>query len=579
MFSLVINDTPILADEDENDNFTFDVALLEAAKVDRVEAVQFILELRANVDAALLKAAKVGHCKAAQFLVKLGANSDIALHKVAKGDDKGAAQFLLKLGASADIALFESAKFCHCNAAQFLVKLGANSDLALHEAAKVNDNEAAQFLLKLGASTDIALFESAKFGHCKAAQFLLKLGASADIALFESAKFCHCNAAQFLVKLGANSDLALHEAAKVNDNKAAQFLLKLGASTDIALFESAKIGHCKATAQFLLNFGANANVALHEVAKGDDNEAAQFLLNLGASADIALFESAKVSHDKAAQFLLNLGANTNVAIYEAARIDDNEAVQFLLNLGASTDADQIKKIMADVLQEQHYPLQVASKHCLLQMAPDMFSYGMITEPVKDQQTYNKLISDFKAGMKFKGVPALQKYWQSFLEILSNQRGGGVQDAADYLHTELKDRLRSLNPTAIQSTYTLSSRFNHEGVKIVELDNEDDIKKQLHDLHQKFAGLMRQIITKLNEEIQNQTTKTSLSDIAGYVQDYISWESLDVSHIHDLNGLFKQLHHFYDFLDCDINVPIAVEYINNSDLIKKLQNHSKEAIEF
>ena len=554
------------------------IALYEAAKGDDNDAAQLLLNLGASADIALLESAKVGHDKAAQFLLNLGASADIALLESAKvGHDK-AAQFLLNLGASADITLLESAKVNHDKAGLFLIKFGANTDVALYETVKGDDNEATRFLFDLGANKDIALLESAKVGHDKAAEFLRNLGASADIALLESAKVNHDKAALFLVKFGANTNIALYEAARGDDNEIAKFLINLGAEKDIALLEAAKVGHDK-PAQFLLKFEANTNVALYEAAKGDDYESAQFLINFGANTTISLLEAAKFGHDKAAQFLLKLRANTDVALFEAAK-DDNEATQFLLNLGGSTDAGQhqLERVIMDILREQHCSLQVALKNILPQVAAEMFSIKMIPESVRDDPNYDKLIDEFKVGIKWqKDVPALQKYWQSFLNILYNQGGAGVQGAADYLDKELRKRLRNLKPAAVQSTYTSSTI--EEDFKIIELDSEVIVLKQLQNLHRTFTGLMRRVRTELNEEIQNQKTKTCLSDIAGYVQDYISWESLDLSNISDLDGLFKELHRFYDFLDCDIIVAITEEYLTNSDLSKKLQNHSEEAIKF
>ena len=72
MFGLVINDTPIL-DEDENMNFSFDSALFEAAKVGHIEAAQFLIELRCSIDVAFFEAVKNSHIEASTFLLELGA--------------------------------------------------------------------------------------------------------------------------------------------------------------------------------------------------------------------------------------------------------------------------------------------------------------------------------------------------------------------------------------------------------------------------------------------------------------------------------------------------------------------------
>ena len=73
IFGLTINGEPIFKD-DENKNFTFDTAILEAAKVDHVEAIQFLIELGTNTDDALSEAAKHGHTKAVCLLLEFGAS-------------------------------------------------------------------------------------------------------------------------------------------------------------------------------------------------------------------------------------------------------------------------------------------------------------------------------------------------------------------------------------------------------------------------------------------------------------------------------------------------------------------------
>ena len=99
MFGLEINDTPILANEDENDNFTFDIALLEAAKVGHTEAVRFLLELEVRVDTALPKAAQVCQNDAVSVLMELEGNIDDALLEAAKHGHSETVFLLLKFGA------------------------------------------------------------------------------------------------------------------------------------------------------------------------------------------------------------------------------------------------------------------------------------------------------------------------------------------------------------------------------------------------------------------------------------------------------------------------------------------------
>ena len=239
----------------------------------------------------------------------------------------------------------------------------------------------------------------------------------------------------------------------------------------------------------------------------------------------------------------------------------------------SANAKQIQKLMKDILKEQHHPLQQALKNCLPQVASEMFTKNLISESVKDEPTYDKLIGDFKAGMEFKDASELQKHWQSFIEIVSNQ-GGSAVGAAKYLAKELRERLKSHNTSP--STCPLVN--DKDSIKIVDVDSEEEVMEKLQDLHETFASLMRRVRTELNKEIENK--RTTLSDIARCAQDFINWENVDFSSVQSIVELFTELHRYLDFLDCRVVIVISKEYITNNDsLIKKLEDHSKQSHKF
>uniref|UniRef100_A0A1X7UZH5 Uncharacterized protein n=1 Tax=Amphimedon queenslandica TaxID=400682 RepID=A0A1X7UZH5_AMPQE len=88
IFSLYINDHPVLH-EDENMNFTFELALLEAVTAGNNEAVEFLLQLETvNIDhtneegkTALMLACKRGHEDIVHSLLSAGANVNIQDNK------------------------------------------------------------------------------------------------------------------------------------------------------------------------------------------------------------------------------------------------------------------------------------------------------------------------------------------------------------------------------------------------------------------------------------------------------------------------------------------------------------------
>ena len=88
IFSLYINDHPVLQ-EDENMNFTFELALLEAVTAGNNEAVEFLLQLETvNIDhtneegkTALMLACERGHEDIVHSLLSAGANVNIQNNK------------------------------------------------------------------------------------------------------------------------------------------------------------------------------------------------------------------------------------------------------------------------------------------------------------------------------------------------------------------------------------------------------------------------------------------------------------------------------------------------------------------
>ena len=75
------------------------------------------------------------------------------------------------------------------------------------------------------------------------------------------------------------------------------------------------------------------------------------------------------------------------------------------------------------------------------VAAEMFSEGLISQPCKDEPTYDSVIGEFENGMQFKtSVEKLEKHCQSFLNSLSIQRGP-VEEAAKLLSEEWKKNVK------------------------------------------------------------------------------------------------------------------------------------------
>ena len=144
VFEMMINDIPVLM-EDENENFTFDSALLESSQSGNNEAVQFLLDLGVNVKysnsegkTALILASEAGHEEVVQTLVSAEANVDLQ-------DSAGQTALML---ASGNVGIIR----CLLLANAKLDVQRQDGNTALHIACYKGHNTVIQLLLSYHAS-------------------------------------------------------------------------------------------------------------------------------------------------------------------------------------------------------------------------------------------------------------------------------------------------------------------------------------------------------------------------------------------------------------------------------------------
>ena len=198
IFGLTINGEPIL-EEDENMNFSFESALLEATKAGHNEAMQFLLELGGNIDycneegmTALMLASKEGYEQVVETLISAGANVNIqdnngytALMIACDTNSYTIVNYLLQAGANPDIqgnddntAIIITCHNNHSDIVKLLLQYNAdplmtniNDDTALTVATRQNSIEIIEMLLehlsesqKTSAVTS-ALTTACQYGH------------------------------------------------------------------------------------------------------------------------------------------------------------------------------------------------------------------------------------------------------------------------------------------------------------------------------------------------------------------------------------------------------------------------------
>ena len=198
IFGLTINGEPIL-EEDENMNFSFELALLEATKAGHDEAVQFLLELGDNIDyyneegrTALMLASIGGHEQVVQTLISAGVNVNIqdnngytALMLACDTNSYTIVNYLLQAGANPNIqnddddsAIIIACHNNHSDIVRLLLQYNAdqlitnrNDDTALTVATSQNSIGIVEMLLehlteshKTSAVTS-ALTTACQYGH------------------------------------------------------------------------------------------------------------------------------------------------------------------------------------------------------------------------------------------------------------------------------------------------------------------------------------------------------------------------------------------------------------------------------
>ena len=292
IFGLTINGKPIL-EEDENMNFTFESALLEATKAGHDEAVQFLLEIRGNLD----------HCSTALMSASRG----------------GHEQIVQTVNASLAIALTIACQYGH---SQLIISLVTK---LLH----ILTPEELQ-CFTLCAKGDHISLES----HLSDFNVDINCTLVNDITPLMIASSCgHTETVQVLLQAGANVNSTDNDGYSplvyaITGHKSLQVieqLLKAGAQPNVFINDQTIVDKvreegrediCKLMQCFQL-----LQTFLQQTSSAGNNDGVQFLLGLIGNATIdhrneegstALMLASKDGHEQVVQTLLLAGANVNI---------------------------------------------------------------------------------------------------------------------------------------------------------------------------------------------------------------------------------------------------------------------------
>ena len=373
IYEFTINGHTILQ-VDNKENFTFELALVIAARTGHNEAVQFLLELTDNTDhcneEALMLASEGGYEPVVKSLLLAGANVNI------QDNDEWT-------------ALMKASKNNHITIIHTLLEVGANPHLQISDGvnalmiASINGHyQIVEQLLRKNVDCNCqqqkgttALICASRHGHSNVVELLLNAQADPNIqdsdigtALMSASSKGDIEVVEVLLNKNADANIqdrdgytALMSASSKGDIKVVEVLLNKNADPNIqnsdrgtALMIACFKGHFNVV-KLLLNKKADPNIqdrdgytALMSASSKGDIKVVEVLLNKNADPNIqnsdrgtALMIACFKGHFNVVKLLLNKKADANIqdrdgytALMSASSKGDIKVVEVLLNKNA-----------------------------------------------------------------------------------------------------------------------------------------------------------------------------------------------------------------------------------------------------
>ena len=118
------------------------------------------------------------------------------------------------------------------------------------------------------------------------------------------------------------------------------------------------------------------------------------------------------------------------------------------------------------------------------------------------------------------------------------------------------------------------------MKLEDAEEEKQVKLTLGCLDRNFSVLMVAVRSSLDHKLQHQ--QLVLVDFIRWIEHRMKWVG-ELSDVTDLNELFKKLHPYFDFIDCELIVDMSEQFLTNEcfgddkrSLVRELKEHIAKA---
>ena len=260
-----------------------------------------------------------------------------------------------------------------------------------------------------------------------------------------------------------------------------------------------------------------------------------------------------------------------------------------------------------ILRSHYAIIERATRGCLGSVLSELYARSIITETVRDSQSYSKAMGEFESKFSLiSDMSQLKSHCLEFLECIS--QGGPTHDVVKKLAAEWGKELDmeflltlpaftpSPSPTSppaskgiiiiINLIFTFIVIMHVETTEIVlkpflKKTDERKVHKSLDELRARFPGL----VTTFKSAFREKAAKNGqlATDASEWLKEYMTWSDDKVDNT--LTDVFNKMRPYYDFLDCTLLLDMSKVFLQDvtfsdngtiRNLSEAIQSHSLKA---